>query len=209
MFSAGGYVDNANNSIASRWSGRYFNPLGVEFFQYSNAFEMEDMGQTFYEYLSGGGAYFAATAAGHDSLQITGSGVTSLVPLAAAGGISSYPQDAFNTGTNVTEAAGIAYVQWNPGAAGTLTLPPVSTRAYFTLLVPANNTQVKKVATAGVGNINVGASAGNSTWTWPNGYPGAVTFYSDGANWQVLNPIGTTKTCTAAPTVVAGVVTSC
>lgn len=120
----------------------------------------------------------------------------------------AWVQDAYMTAANVAEVSGVAYAQWDPAAAGTFTLPPLATRGYFTLLVPSGNAQVKTIKT-GTGSIFAkGASVGN-TWTWPNGYPGAITFYSDGSNWQITTQMGVSKTCSTYPTVVAGVVTSC
>ena len=205
----GGAIDNINTRTSSQWSTKYVNNNGgTNFYQYDPALELTDSAQSFFEFLNPGGAYFRLTSNGYDSLQITGAGVTSLVPFTPSAGIA-YPQDAYNTSPSFAESAGIAYAQWNPSAAGTFTLPPITTKGYFTLLVPAGNTQSKKIATAGAGNIYTGAISVGNTWTWPNGYPGAITFYSDGVNWQTLNPIGITKTCTAYPVVVAGVVMNC
>ncbi len=205
----GGAIDNINTRTWSQWSTRYAgNAGGTNFYQYDSAFELTDAAQSFYEYLNNRGASFRLAANGYDSLQITGAGVTSLVPFAPSAGIV-YPQDGYDNKTSVTVAAGTAYAQWDPAVTGTLTLPPVSSREYFTLLVPAGNTQSKKIVSVGGGSILIGTVSAGTTWTWPNGYPGAITFYADGVNWQVVNPLGTTKTCTALPTVVAGVVTGC
>ena len=153
------------------------------------------------DYLSGGNwlnSFYANSAS-----------VGAALPFTPNAGIQ-YPINGYTTSTAYVMPAGQQYTQWDPRAVATLTLPPMTTGNHFFVVVPSTTTQaITFRAISGLIQSATGGTFGSS-WT-PASAPGVYGFESDGANYQVLSPIGYTGTCVSpkAITYTNGVATSC
>ena len=152
------------------------------------------------------GAFFPST--NQYSLLATASQVTANVPLAAQGGVIN-SINGYTTATSYIMPAGQQYVQFNPSAAATLTLPPLTTGEEFVINIPQANTQ-QITLTAPSGAIYVNGASVGATYKISS-FVGSLLFETDGANYQLLTPIGYTGSCASpkAPVYTNGVVTAC
>lgn len=166
---------------------------GISGHQFSGSWELINDDQTFQMLQNGGGVSWKAPANSTDSLQVTGSGVTTPLPYYPTGGI--YPSiNGFVTAAAFPVPAGLDYLQYAPGVgvsgvtSGTLTLP--ANKAGYTLKVwiPRTIGTIPVTFTSPGGYLQT-PLGGNLTNSWTPANPiGFWIFENDGTNWTIFAP---------------------